>query len=79
MGLLCVRKKSPSASEAWGIGPGLRGLPRTRNSGSPTSENAQNANFALTELCEVQLGDTERLSVRRVMSSSCSQPSPTKE
>jgi hypothetical protein len=28
---------------------------------------------------EVQLRDAERLSVRRVMSSSCSQPSPTKE
>ena len=27
----------------------------------------------------VQLGDAERRSVRRVMSSSCSQPSPTKE
>src|SRR5215203_6522768 len=28
---------------------------------------------------EVQLRDADRLSVRRVMSSSCSQPSPTKE
>ena len=37
------------------------------------------ANFAQTEFYEVQLEDTERLSVRRVMSSSCSQPSPTKE
>ena len=31
------------------------------------------------EFPEVQLGDAERFSVRRVMSSSCSQPSPTKE
>jgi hypothetical protein len=43
---LCMHKKSPSASEAWGIGPGLRGLPRTRNSGSPTSENPQKVKFA---------------------------------
>ncbi|HEX5699524.1 MAG TPA: CNNM domain-containing protein [Rubrobacter sp.] len=32
-----------------------------------------------SNISEVQLGDTERLSVRRVMSSSCSQPFPTKE
>jgi hypothetical protein len=31
------------------------------------------------EFYEVQLKDEERRSVRRVMSSSCSQPSPTKE
>src|SRR5215208_5617603 len=31
------------------------------------------------EFCEVQLRDAERRRVRRVMSSSCSQPSPTKE
>src|SRR5215203_3119150 len=37
------------------------------------------ANLALTEFSEVQLRDGERRSVRRVMSSSCSQPSPTKE
>ena len=37
------------------------------------------ANFRYTEFSEVQLGDAERLSVRRVMSSSCSHPSPTKE
>ena len=35
--------------------------------------------FAGTEFSEVQLRDGERRSVRRVMSSSCSQPSPTKE
>jgi hypothetical protein len=32
----------------------------------------------VTEFSEVQLRDAERLSVRRVMSSSCSQLSPTK-
>jgi hypothetical protein len=37
------------------------------------------ANFAITEFYEVQLRDSERFSVRKVMSSSCSQPSPTKE
>jgi hypothetical protein len=37
------------------------------------------ANFAMTEFYEVQLREAECLSVRRVMSSSCSQPSPTKE
>src|SRR5215210_8500556 len=36
-------------------------------------------NFAFTEFSEVQLRDAERRSVRRVISSSCSQPSPTKE
>jgi hypothetical protein len=36
-------------------------------------------NFAQTEFSEVQLSDAERFSVRRVMSSSCSHPSPTKE
>jgi hypothetical protein len=44
-----------------------------------TSQNAQNANFGQTEFYEVQLQVAERFSVRRVMSSSCSQPSPTKE
>jgi hypothetical protein len=37
------------------------------------------ANLALTAFSEVQLGAAERRRVRRVMSSSCSQPSPTKE
>ena len=37
------------------------------------------ANFAITVFSEVHLGGAERRSVRRVMSSSCSQPSPTKE
>jgi hypothetical protein len=45
----------------------------------PTAWNRISANLAFTEFSEVQLGDTERLSVRRVMSSSCSQPSPVKE
>ena len=36
-------------------------------------------NFAFTEFSEGQLRPAERFSVRRVMSSSCSQPSPTKE
>ncbi len=36
-------------------------------------------NFAFTEFSEVQLRDGERRSVRRVMSPSCSQPSPVKE
>jgi transposase-like protein len=36
-------------------------------------------NFAFPEFSEVQLRFGERSSVRRVMSSSCSQPSPTKE
>jgi|SRR5215208_1810385 hypothetical protein len=35
--------------------------------------------FRFMAFSEVQLTDTERRSVRRVMSSSCSQPSPTKE
>jgi transcriptional regulator with XRE-family HTH domain len=34
---------------------------------------------SVTEFSEVQLRDAERFSVRCVMSSSCSQPSPTKE
>jgi hypothetical protein len=36
-------------------------------------------NFVLTEFSEVQLRDGERFNIRRVMSSSCSHPSPTKE
>ena len=36
-------------------------------------------NFIITEFSEVQFRNSERFSVRRVMSSSCSQPSPTKE
>jgi hypothetical protein len=44
-----------------------------------TSHKANSTNFAQTEFSEVQLRDAERRSVRRVMSSSCSQPSPTKE
>src|SRR5918997_2413972 len=44
-------------------------------------ENAltNSANFSCTKFSEVQLRDEERRSVRRVISSSCSQPSPTKE
>src|SRR5215207_2808522 len=45
----------------------------------PTAWKGNSPKFAVTEFSEVQLGDAERLSVRRVMSSSCSQPSPTKE
>src|SRR5215208_7400664 len=47
--------------------------------GTPTSALRCSANFALTEFYEVQFRDEERRRVRRVMSSSCSQPSPTKE
>jgi hypothetical protein len=42
-------------------------------------EVCHSANFRFTEFSEVQLRDAERLSVGSVMSSSCSQPSPTKE
>jgi hypothetical protein len=46
----------------------------------PTAWKWNSANdFALTEFSEVQLRNAERRRVRRVMSSSCSQPSPTKE
>ena len=45
----------------------------------PSARNGRSSNFALTELSEVQLRDAERFSVRMVMSSSCSQPAPTKE
>src|SRR5215217_286319 len=41
--------------------------------------NSAKLDFRFTEFYEVQLRDAERASVRRVMSSSCSQPSPTKE
>jgi hypothetical protein len=41
--------------------------------------NSQKLNFRFTEFSEVQLSNGERCSERRVMSSSCSQPSPTKE
>ena len=37
------------------------------------------ANFVLTEFWEVQFRNSERFSVRRVISSSCSHASPTKE
>jgi hypothetical protein len=40
--------------------------------------NSQKLNFAFTEFYKGHLGEAERLSVRRVMSSSCSQLSPTK-
>jgi hypothetical protein len=33
---------------------GRRELPRRRNSGSPTSENSNSANFVLTEFSEVR-------------------------
>ena len=46
---------------------------------NPTSWKKNSANFAFTAFYEVQLREAECLSVRRVMSSSCSQPSPTKE
>ena len=45
----------------------------------PTAWKWNSANFAVTEFSEVQLREAERFSVRRVMSSSCSQPSPVKE
>jgi hypothetical protein len=45
----------------------------------PSAWEGDSANFAETEFSEVQLRDAERFSVRRVISSSCSQPSPTKE
>ena|SRR5829696_6842999 len=41
--------------------------------------NSHKLDFRFTEFSEVQLRDAERFSVRSVMSSSCSQPSPTKE
>ena len=44
-----------------------------------STEKAYSAKFVGTEFYEVRLRDAERRSVRRVMSSSCSQPSPTKE
>jgi hypothetical protein len=37
------------------------------------------ANFRFTEFSKVQLRGAEHRSVTKVMSSSCSQPSPTKE
>jgi hypothetical protein len=42
-------------------------------------ETGAQANFVLTEFSEVQLGDGEHRSVRRVISSSCSHSSPVKE
>src|SRR5829696_1074300 len=70
--------ESPDGEE---IGPLMRVLRqfRIRILRSSTSDFTISANFAQTEFSEVQLEDAERLSVRRVMSSSCSHPSPTKE
>src|SRR5919112_6444187 len=48
----------------------------TARRGTPTSALRCSANFALTAFSEVHLRDAERFSVRRVMSSSCSQLSP---
>jgi hypothetical protein len=46
----------------------------------PTAEESAKDDVRYAEAySEVQPGDEERRSVRRVMSSSCSHPSPTKE
>src|SRR5215212_6856444 len=58
---------------------GLAQIPRTPLSRSSHSGHSRKFNFRFTEFKEVQLRVEERRSVRRVMSSSCSQPSPTKE
>src|SRR5215217_8633318 len=47
--------------------------------GSSPFGHSPKLNFRFTEFSEVQLQVAERFSVRRVMSSSRSQPSPTKE
>ena len=47
--------------------------------GGPVEQKGHSANFALTAFSEVQLRVVECRSVTKVMSSSCSQPSPTKE
>src|SRR5215208_2903625 len=44
-----------------------------------TSGYQNSANFAFWGFSEVQLRNSARFNVRRVMSSSCSHPSPTKE
>jgi hypothetical protein len=47
--------------------------------GRPGADFHGAVNFAITEFYEVQPRAEEHRSVRRVMSSSCSQRSPTKE
>jgi hypothetical protein len=46
---------------------------------SAWKENSPKVNFCFTGFSEVQLRNAERFNIRRVMSSSCSHPSPTKE
>src|SRR5215217_9469357 len=61
----------------------LAGPPRSHENGLPPSlfshqSKGNSANVAFTEFYEVQLRNAEHSSVRRVMSSSCSHPSPVK-
>src|SRR5215204_7761673 len=77
--LLCRHKKKPPSAPVGGELTNAHALHDGTDRRVPHPRRPYSPEYVEGEFSEVQLRDAECCSVRRVMSSSCSQFSPTKE